>query len=98
MGWRQPGEDCPVIGVRPIVCVDVPDVHHLPGRFTGLKEYVIQTVAEEDATPGPADLVRGGMSVLVYFAEGIQPVRADIPDLMRMFGGVEIACDDGRAT
>ena len=77
-----------------VLCVEVLDVHDLPGGFTGLQEDVIQAVTEERATPRPADLMRGGMSMLMDLTEGIQPGRTDVFDLVRMFGSIKVTGND----
>lgn len=84
-----------MIRMGAIVRIDVFYVHNLPGGFAGLQEDIIQTVTEEYAAPGPLDLVGGGWFVFVDLTESILPIRADVLDLMRMFGDIEIASDYG---
>lgn len=98
MLWSQPCKYGAMVGVGTVVRVDMFDVHNQPGGFARLQEDVIQTMTEEDAAPGPFDLVGGDVSVLVDFTEGIQPMCADMLNLMRVFGGIEVACDDGRTS
>ena len=64
-------------------------VDDLPGGLTRLKEDVIEAVTEESPAPRPADLMCGGMPVLVDLTKGILPIRTGMFDLVRMLGGVE---------
>ena len=86
-----------MIGVWAFVRVDMLHVQHFPCRLARLQEDVIEAMAEKGATPRPADLMRGGVSVLVDLAERILPMQADILDLVRMFRGIEVTRNNGRS-
>lgn len=66
-------------------------IDHLPVGFSGLKEDVIQSMANKGTTPGPADFMRGSMPMLVNFTKCILPERADMLYLMSILRGIEIA-------
>lgn len=85
-----------MIGVRAFVRVDMAHIDHLPFRMSRLEEYIIQTMAEERAAPGPADHVGGRVPMQMDLAEGIQPGRADMFHLAGMLRGIKITGDNGR--
>ena len=64
-------------------------VDDLPGRLTRLQEDVIKAVTEECPAPRPADLMCGGMPVLIDLTKGILPIRTGMLNLARMLGGVK---------